>query len=64
MDAYQQAINCAKSLHYCNKVRLGIEYEQAKFFNDIVGDCPKAASIAERAVTQAIDSLHEVDDDA
>ena len=57
-------MQCAKSLHSCNKVRLGIEYEQAKFFYDIVRDCPKAASIAERAVSQAIDSLHEVDEDA
>lgn len=64
MDAYQQAMLCAKSLHFCNKVRLGIEYEQAKFFHDIIGDCSKAAGIAERAVTQAIDSLHEVDEDA
>lgn len=61
LDAYQSAMQCAKNLHYCNKIRLGIEYELAKFYFDVLGDHHKASKAAEKTVAQAIESMDEVD---
>lgn len=63
LDSYQSAMHCAKNLHFCNKIRLGIEYEQAKFYYDVLGDHAKASQLAERTVAQAIESMEEVDEE-
>ena len=60
---YQQAQNFSRSLNECNPIRLGLALNFSVFHYEIMDNHKKACELGEKALSDALTKIDEVDEE-
>ena len=63
LDGYKKADALCKSLNACNPIRLGLALNFSVFYYEVMNDHKKACELGERALTEALEKIDDVDEE-
>ena len=63
IEGYMHAQQNAESLNACNPIRLGLALNSSVFQYEVMNDHKKALDIGEKALTEALEKIDEVDEE-
>lgn len=63
LGGYEQANNFSKELNACNPIRLGLALNYSVFHYEVMNDHKKALELGEKALTEALEKIDEVDEE-
>ena len=62
-DGYNQAEQLSKGLNECNPIRLGLALNYSVFQYEVMNDHKKALELGEKALTDALEKIDDVDEE-
>ena len=63
LAGYNKADELSQSLNACNPIRLGLALNFSVFYYEVINDHKKACDLGERALTEALEKIDDVDEE-
>lgn len=63
LEGYTKADNLSGSLNACNPIRLGLALNFSVFYYEVMNDHKKACDLGEKALTEALEKIDDVDEE-
>ena len=63
LEGYKQADTLSGSLNACNPIRLGLALNFSVFYYEVMNDHKKACDLGEKALTEALEKIDDVDEE-
>ena len=63
LEGYKQADGLSGSLNACNPIRLGLALNYSVFYYEVMNDHKKACELGEKALTEALEKIDDVDEE-
>ena len=63
LNGYKEANTLSESLNACNPIRLGLALNFSVFYYEVMSDHKKACDLGEKALTEALEKIDDVDEE-
>merc|ERR1712139_50866 len=63
LEGYKEADKLSGSLNACNPIRLGLALNFSVFYYEVMNDHKKACDLGEKALTEALEKIDDVDEE-
>ena len=63
LEGYNQADQCSNGLNACNPIKLGLALNYSVFQYEVMNDHKKACELGEKALTEALEKIDDVDEE-